>query len=147
MVLCLRAGAFLEGGELELIAGVEVEGLGETLVGLQEGVQVASHDDLVLGQVLLQPKQIILQIVDLDFVLVCTGAEMHASEDEVIRSCEGHTLCPSEVLLLLGVDLLGDLGEILYFGEGVFVEDDEGVFLGISHDVLVGFLQLAQQKG
>ena len=54
MVLCLRGGAFLESGELELIAGKEMEDLAETLIRLEEGVEIPSDDDLVLGQVLLQ---------------------------------------------------------------------------------------------
>lgn len=147
VVLGLRGGAFLEGGEVELVPGVEVEGLGEALVGLQEGVEVSSHDDLVLGQVLLQSKQVVLQVFDLDLVLVCAGAEMHAGEDEVVGSCEGHALGPAEVFLLFGVDFLGDFGEVLYLGEGVLVEQDEGVLLGVRHDVLVRFLQLAQEEG
>lgn len=44
----------LEGGELEIIDRIE-EVLGvELFIGFQEGVQIPTNDDLVLGQILLQ---------------------------------------------------------------------------------------------
>lgn len=67
---------------------------------------------------------------------------MHTSKDKVVCSCEGHALCPAEVLLLFRVDFFGDLGEILYLGEGVLVNQDEGVLLRVSYHVLVRFLEL-----
>lgn len=106
MELSLREGTSFEGGELELIDRIE-EVLGvELFIRFQEGVQIPTNDYLVLWQVFLQAQEIAFQILDLRFVLFLIRAEMHTGKDVVVCTSEGHTLSPTETLLLFLVDFL-----------------------------------------
>jgi hypothetical protein len=146
VVLRLSRGAFLESSELPLISRIQMENLTETLVGQQEGVEVASHNYLILRKVIFQSQQIALQVLDLHLVFFSVGTEMHANEDDVVGTSKCHTLGPSEVFLLLRVDLFRDFRKILEFSETVSVDENERILLGVGHNVLIRFLQLTQQK-
>jgi len=68
VVLCLGIGALLESSKLILISRIEMEDLAEKFVCLQEGIKVASNNDLIFGKVLLQSQQIFLQVLDLHLI-------------------------------------------------------------------------------
>ena len=119
-----------------------MEDLAEKFVCLQEGIKVASNNDLIFGKVLLQSQQIFLQVLDLHLIFFRAWTEMDTSEDEVVGTSKGHAFCPSEIFLLLRVDLFRDLWKVLELGEAVSVDENKWVFFGISHDVLVRFPQL-----
>lgn len=146
VVLRLSRGALLESSELPLISRIQMENFTETLVGLQEGIEVASHNDLIFRKVIFQSQQIVLQVLYLHLVFFSIRTEVHANEDDVIGTSKCHTLGPSEVFLLLRVDLLRYFRKILELSETVSVDQNEGILLRVGHNVLVRFLQLTQQK-
>lgn len=82
--LCLREGAFLNGGELFLTPGEELELAGLCLVRRQVRVEVSSKDYPVLGQALLEKEEIGPELLYLDGIYCAFGAEVDADEDIVI---------------------------------------------------------------
>lgn len=145
MELCLRVGALLESGEFPIVVRVQVVSFGELLIRFHEGVEVSAHDDLVLGQIMLESQQIFPEIFHLFLILGLIGTEMHTDKDIVIGTCKGHAFCPSEIILLFLVDLVNNILVVMNFRERLSVEEDKRIQSGVSHHVETGLPQFFYQ--
>ncbi len=137
--LGLEVSALLHSGVLCLLLRKGLELRRQFWVKLQEGVQVATEYDLVLGQVSLQQKQVCLELLYLFCVFLFFGAKMCAYEDEVIGASNRKTLSPLFYLLSffsISYKIANILeGDDLF--KGVLVDHNQSISFIINYDCFI----------
>jgi hypothetical protein len=114
--LRLNISALFQSGEICLILRKSLKGR-KLFIKLQEGVQVSTEYNLLLGQIFIQQKQVLFQFFDLRLFLLFFGAEMGTDEDVVISADNCKTFPPFLNLLsaLIISDVTANLTEVSIF--------------------------------
>lgn len=89
VVLSLHHSSLLDSSHLRLLLRVDIVLLFECRIIAQEGIQISTCDDEVVGMLLLELEQSILHLAYLDFVFVGFGTEVGVDYDVAVENCDG----------------------------------------------------------